>query len=74
MQMTNGIELKTLRCLNSKNDSDFPDGLLVDGHLFKGDEIKHFRILYKELYGKYSDLIRKYQSSVKDMVNDLFPV
>ena len=36
-------------------------------------EVKHLRNSFKKFYGRYPDLIRKYQRSVKDMVADSFP-
>ena len=41
--------------------------LLVDKLLSQGYEVK------RKFYGRYPDLIGKYQRSVKDMVADLFP-
>ena len=35
--------------------------------------MKRLRNSFKKFYGRYPDLIGKYQRSVKDMVADLFP-
>ena len=35
--------------------------------------MKCLRNSFKKFYGRYPDLIGKYQRSVKDMVDDLFP-
>ena len=47
--------------------------LLVDRLLPQGYEVKCMRNSFKKLYGRYPDLIGKYQRSVKDMVADSFP-
>ena len=36
-------------------------------------EVKRLRNSFKKFYGRYPDLIGKYQRSVKDMVADSFP-
>ena len=38
----------------------------------QGYKIKFLRNSFKKFYGKYADLMRKYQKSVKDMINDSF--
>ena len=35
--------------------------------------MKHLRNAFKKFYGRYPDLIGKYQRLVKDMVADLLP-
>ena len=45
----------------------------VDRLLSQGYEVKCLRNSFKKFYGRYLDLIGKYQRSVKDMVADLFP-
>ena len=47
--------------------------LLVDRLLSQGYEVKCLRNSFKKFYGRYPDLIGKYQRSVKDMVADSFP-
>ena len=47
--------------------------LLVDRLLSQGYEVKRLRNSFKKFYGRYPDLIGKYQRSVKDMVADSFP-
>ena len=47
--------------------------VLVDRLLSQGYEVKRLRNSFKKFYGRYPDLIGKYQRSVKDMVADLFP-
>ena len=46
--------------------------LLVDRLLSQGYEVKRLRNSFKKFYGRYPDLIGKYQRSVKDMVADSF--
>ena len=44
-----------------------------DRLLSQGYEAKRLRNSFKKFYGRYPDLIGKYQRSVKDMVADSFP-
>ena len=46
---------------------------LTDRLLSQGYEVKPLRNSFKKFYGRYPDLIGKYQRSVKDMVADSFP-
>ena len=46
---------------------------LVDRLLSQGYEVKRLRNSFKKIYGRYPDLLRKYQRSVKDMMADSFP-
>ena len=55
------------------DDFGYRHKLLVDRLLSQGYEVKRLKNLFKKFYGRYSDLIRKYQRSVKDMVADSFP-
>ena len=41
--------------------------------LSHGYEVKRLRNSFKKFYGRYPDLIGKYQRLVKDMVADSFP-
>ena len=49
------------------------DKLLVDRLLSQGYDVKCLRNSFKKFYGRYPDLIGKYQRSVKDMAADSFP-
>ena len=40
---------------------------------FQGYEVKRLRNSFKKFYGRYPDLIGKYQRSVKDMMTDSVP-
>ena len=46
---------------------------LVDRLLSQGYEVKCLRNSFKKFYGRYPDLIGKYQRSVKDMAAYSFP-
>ena len=50
------------------DDFGYRHKLLVDRLLSQGYEVKHLRNSFKKFYGRYPDLIGKYQGSVKDMV------
>ena len=54
-------------------DFSLPFSLLVGRLLSQGYEVKHLRNSFQKFYGRYPDLIGKYQRSVKDMVADSFP-
>ena len=41
--------------------------------VYQGYEVKRLRNSFKKFYGRYPDLLGKYQSSVKDMIADSFP-
>ena len=45
----------------------------VDRLLSQGYEVKRLRNSFKKFYGRYPDLIGKYQGSVEGMVADSFP-
>ena len=55
------------------DDFGYRHKLLVDRLLSQGYEVKRLRNSFKKFYGRYPDLIGKYQRSVKDMVADSFP-
>ena len=55
------------------DDFGYCHKLLVDRLLSQGYEVKGLRNLIKKFYGRYPDLIGKYQRSVKVMVSDSFP-
>ena len=54
-------------------DFGYRHKLLADRLLSQGYEVKCLKNSLKRFYGRYSDLIRKYQRSVKDMMADSFP-
>ena len=65
--------IKYARCCSYYDNFGYLHKLLVDRLLSQGYEVKRLRNSFKKFYGRYPDLIRKYQSSVKDMVTDSFP-
>ena len=65
--------IRYARCCSYYDDFGYRHKLLVDRLLSRGYEVKRLRNLFKKFYGRYTDLIGKYQRSVKGMVADLFP-
>ena len=65
--------IRYARCCSYYDDFGYRHKLLVDRLLSQGYEVKHLRNSFKKFYGRYPDLIGKYQRSVKDMVADSFP-
>ena len=65
--------IRYARCCSYYDDFGYHHKPLVDRLLSKGYEVKHMRNSFKKFYGRYPDLIGKYQRSVKDMLADLFP-
>ena len=65
--------IRYARCCSYYDDFGYRHKLLVDRLLSQGYEVKRLRNSFKKFYGRYSDLIGKYQRSVKDMVADSFP-
>ena len=65
--------IRYARCCSYYDDFGYRHKLLVDRLLSQGYEVKRLRNSFKKFYGRYPDLIGKYQRSVKDMVADLFP-
>ena len=47
--------------------------LLVDRLLYQGYRVNRLRNSFQKIYGRYPDLVAKYQKSVRDMLNDSFP-
>ena len=65
--------IRHARCCSFYDDFGYRHKLLVDRLLSQGYEVKCLRNSFKKFYGRYPDLIGKYQRSVKDMVADSFP-
>ena len=65
--------IRYARCCSCYDDFGCRHKLLVDRLLSQGYEVKRLRNSFKKFYGRYPDLIGKYQRSVKDMVADSFP-
>ena len=64
--------IRYARCCSYYDDFGYRHKLLVDRLLSQGHEVKCLRSSFKKFYGRYPDLIGKYQRSVKDMVADSF--
>ena len=65
--------IRYARCCSYYNDLGYRHKILVDRLMSQGYEVKRLRNLFKKFYGRYPDLIGKYQRSVKDMAADSFP-
>ena len=65
--------IRYARCCSYYDDFGYRHKLFVDRLLSQGYEVKHLRNSFKKFYGRYPDLIGKYQRSMKDMVADSFP-
>ena len=65
--------IRYARCCSYYDDFGYRHKVLVDRLLSQGYEVKRLRNSFKKFYGRYPDLIGKYQRSVKDMVADSFP-
>ena len=65
--------IRYARCCSCYDDFGYHHKLLVDRPLSQGYEVKCLRNSLKKSYGRYHDLIGKYQRLVKDMVAELFP-
>ena len=65
--------IRYARCCSYYDDFGYRHKLLVDRLLFQGCEVRRLRNLCKNFYGRYPDLIKKCQRSVKDMIADSFP-
>ena len=62
--------IRYARCCSYYDDFGYHHKLLVDRLLSQGYEVKHLRNSFKKFYGRYPDLIGKYQRSEKDMAAD----
>ena len=65
--------IRYARCCSYYDDFRYHHKRLVDRLLSQGYEVKQLRNSFTKFYGRYPDLIRKYQRSVKDMMADSFP-
>ena len=64
--------IRYARCCSYYDDFGYRHKLLVDRFLSQGYEVKRLRNSLKKFYGRYHDLIGKYQRSVKDREADSF--
>ena len=65
--------IRYARCCSYYDDFGYRHKLSVDRLLSQGYKVKRLRNSFKKFYGRYPDLIRKYQRSVKDMMGESFP-
>ena len=65
--------IRYARCCSYHDDFDYLHRRLVGRLLSQGYEVKRLRNSLKKFYGRYPDLIRKYQRSAKDIIADSFP-
>ena len=61
------------RCCSHYDDFSYHHKCLVDRLLSQGYIALRLKKSFKKFYGRYQDLIEKYQRSVNVMVNDSFP-
>ena len=61
------------RCCSHYDDFRYHHKYLVDRPLSQGYIALRLEKSFKKFYGRYQNLIEKYQRSVKGMVNDSFP-
>ena len=55
------------------DDFGYRHNLPVDRLLSQGSEVNRLRNSFQKFYGRYPDLVEKYQKSVEDMLNNSFP-
>ena len=65
--------IRYARCCSHYDDFSFRHKCLVDRLLSQGYIALRLEKSFKKFYGRYQDLIEKYQRSVNVMVNDSFP-
>ena len=65
--------IRYARCCSHYDDFRYRHNCLVDRLLSQGYIALRLEKSFKKFYGRYQDLIEKYQRSVNVMVNDSFP-
>ena len=65
--------IRYARCCSHCGDFRYRHKCLVDRLLSQGYIALRLEKSFKKFYGRYQDLIEKYQRSVNVMVNDSFP-
>ena len=61
------------RCCTYYDDIGYHHKFQVDRVLSQGYKANRLRNSFQKFYGRYPDVVAKYQKSVRDMMNDLFP-
>ena len=64
--------IRYARCCSYYDDFKHRDNMLVERFVSQGYRYERLRNLFKRFYGRYQDLIVKYQRSVSDIVRDSF--
>ena len=64
--------IRYARCCTFYHDFGYRHKLLVDRLLSHGYKVNRLRNSFQTFYGRYPDLVAKYQKSVRDMLNDSF--
>ena len=65
--------IRYARCCSHYDDFRYRHKCLVDRLLSQGHKALRLEKSFKKFYGRYQDLIEKYQRSVNAMVSDSFP-
>ena len=65
--------IRYARCCSHHDDFRYRHKRLVDRLMSQGYIALRLEKSFKKFYGRYQDLIEKYQRSINVMVNDLFP-
>ena len=65
--------IRSARCCTYYDDSGYRHQLLVDRLLSQGYKVNRLGTSFQKFYGRYPDLVAKYQKSVRDMLYDWFP-
>ena len=65
--------IRYARCCSHYDDFRYHHKCLVDRLLSQGYKALRLEKSFKKFYGRYQDLIEKYQRSVNAMVSDSFP-
>ena len=65
--------MRYVRCCPRYNGFRYRHKCMLDRLLSQGYIALQVEKSFKKCYGRYQDLIEKYQSSVREMVNDSFP-
>ena len=65
--------IRYARCCTYYDDFGYRHKPLVNRLLSQNYKVNRLRNSFQKCYGQYPDLVEKYQKSVRDMLNDLFP-
>ena len=65
--------IRYARCCTYHDDFGYCHKLPVDRHLSRGYKVNRLRNSFQNFYGRYPDLVPKYQKSVTEMLSNQFP-